>query len=292
MLSETMSYEKKFVSVKGKQIAYVEEGSGDPIVLLHGNPTSSFLWRNVIPELVESGRVIVPDLIGQGDSEKLPASEGPERYTLEVAYSYVDGLLESIGANENVTLVIHDWGTGVGFLWAMRHPAAVKGVAYMEGIVKPVSWSDWPESAVGIFKGFRSDKGEDLILNRNMFIEGVLPSSVIRPLSNTEMDAYRAPHLETDDRQPLLNWPRQIPIEGEPEDVVALVNEYGAFMAASDMPKLFINADPGSILVGAQREFCRSWPNQQEVTVKGLHFIQEDSPVEIGQAVANWLKAL
>lgn len=292
MLSETMSYEKKFVSVKGKQIAYVEEGSGDPIVLLHGNPTSSFLWRNVIPELVESGRVIVPDLIGQGDSEKLPANEGPERYTLEVAYSYVDGLLESIGANENVTLVIHDWGTGVGFLWAMRHPAAVKGVAYMEGIVKPVSWSDWPESAVGIFKGFRSDKGEDLILNRNMFIEGVLPSSVIRPLSNTEMDAYRAPHLETDDRQPLLNWPRQIPIEGEPEDVVALVNEYGAFMAASDIPKLFINADPGSILVGAQREFCRSWPNQQEVTVKGLHFIQEDSPVEIGQAVANWLKAL
>ena len=292
MLSETMSYEKKFASVKGKQIAYVEEGSGDPIVLLHGNPTSSFLWRNVIPELVESGRVIVPDLIGQGDSEKLPASEGPERYSLEVAYSYVDGLLESIGANENVTLVIHDWGTGVGFLWAMRHPAAVKGVAYMEGIVKPVSWSDWPESAVGIFKGFRSDKGEDLILNRNMFIEGVLPSSVIRPLSNTEMDAYRAPHLETDDRQPLLNWPRQIPIEGEPEDVVALVNEYGAFMAASDIPKLFINADPGSILVGAQREFCRSWPNQQEVTVKGLHFIQEDSPVDIGQAVANWLKAL
>ena len=292
MLSETMSYEKKFVSVKGKQIAYVEEGSGDPIVLLHGNPTSSFLWRNVIPELVESGRVIVPDLIGQGDSEKLPASEGPERYSLEVAYSYVDGLLESIGANENVTLVIHDWGTGVGFLWAMRHPAAVKGVAYMEGIVKPVSWSDWPESAVGIFKGFRSDKGEDLILNRNMFIEGVLPSSVIRPLSDTEMDAYRAPHRETDDRQPLLNWPRQIPIEGEPEDVVALVNEYGAFMAASDIPKLFINADPGSILVGAQREFCRSWPNQQEVTVKGLHFIQEDSPVEIGQAVANWLKAL
>ncbi|WP_279247489.1 haloalkane dehalogenase [Candidatus Litorirhabdus singularis] len=292
MLSETMSYEKKFAPVKGKKIAYVEEGSGDPIVLLHGNPTSSFLWRNVIPELVESGRVIVPDLIGQGASEKLPASEGPERYTLEVAYSYVDGLLESIGANENVTLVIHDWGSGVGFLWAMRHPAAVKGVAYMEGIVRPVSWSDWPESAVGIFKGFRSDKGEDLILNRNMFIEGVLPSSVIRPLSNTEMDAYRAPHLETDDRQPLLNWPRQIPIEGEPEDVVVLVNEYGAFMAASDIPKLFINADPGSILVGAQREFCRSWPNQQEVTVKGLHFIQEDSPVEIGQAVAAWLQTI
>jgi haloalkane dehalogenase len=292
VLSETMPYDKKFVTVNGKKIAYVEEGSGDPIVLLHGNPTSSFLWRNVIPELVQSGRVIVPDLIGQGDSEKLPASEGPDRYTLEVAYSYVAGLLETIGANEKVTLVIHDWGSGIGFLWAMRHPAAVKGVAYMEGIVKPVSWSDWPASAVGIFKGFRSDKGEDLILNRNMFIEGVLPSSVIRPLSDAEMDAYRAPHLEAEDRQPLLNWPRQIPIEGEPDDVVALVNEYGAFMAGSDIPKLFINAEPGSILVGPQREFCRSWPNQQEVTVKGLHFIQEDSPVEIGQAVAHWLRAL
>ena len=290
MLSETMPYEKKYASVNGRKIAYVEEGSGDPIVLLHGNPTSSFLWRNVVPELVDSGRVIVPDLIGQGDSEKLPASDGPGHYTLEVAYSYVDGLLETIGANENVTLVIHDWGSALGFLWATRHAAAVKGVAYMEGIVKPVSWADWPESAVGIFKGFRSEKGEDLILNRNIFIEGVLPTSVIRKLSEAEMDAYRKPHLQSDDRQPLLNWPRQIPIEGEPADVVALVNEYGAFMAGSDIPKLFINADPGSILVGPQREFCRSWPNQQEVTVKGLHFIQEDSPVEIGQAVANWLK--
>ncbi len=292
MLSETMPFEKKFATVHGKKIAYVEEGSGDPIVLLHGNPTSSFLWRNVVPELVGSGRVIAPDLIGQGDSEKLPASDGPERYSLEVAYRYVDGLLATLEANNNVTLVIHDWGSGIGFLWAMRHPAAVKGVAYMEGIVQPVSWSDWPESAAGIFKGFRSAKGEDLILNRNLFIEGVLPNSIMRKLSDTEMDAYRAPHLEPDDRQPLLNWPRQIPIDGEPEDVVALVNDYGAFMADSEIPKLFINAEPGSILVGPQREFCRSWPNQQEVTVKGLHFIQEDSPVEIGQAVADWLKTI
>ena len=292
MLSETMPYQKKSAAVNGKNIAYVEEGSGDPIVLLHGNPTSSFLWRNVVPELVESGRVIVPDLIGQGDSEKLPASDGPLRYTLEVAYDYVAGLLETIGADRNVTLVIHDWGSAIGFMWAMRHASAVKGIAYMEGIVMPVKWSDWPEGAVGIFQGFRSDKGEDLILNRNMFIEAVLPSSVMRELSTAEMDAYRAPHLQSDDRQPLLNWPRQIPIEGEPADIVALVDEYGAFMAGSEIPKLFINADPGSILVGAQREFCRSWPNQQEVTVKGLHFVQEDSPVEIGQAVASWLKTL
>jgi len=204
----------------------------------------------------------------------------------------VDGILESIFYNANVTLVIHDWGSGIGFLWAMRHAAALKGVAYMEGIVMPVSWDDWPEGAVGIFKGFRSEKGEDLILERNMFIEAVLPTSVIRTLTETEMDAYRAPHLEAEDRQPLLNWPRQIPIEGEPESVVALVTQYGQFMASSEVPKLFINAEPGSILVGKQREFCRSWPNQQEVTVKGTHFIQEDSPVEIGQAVANWLQAI
>lgn len=289
MLSETMPFTKKFATVDGKKIAYVEEGSGDPIVLLHGNPTSSFLWRNVVPELTGSGTVIVPDLIGQGDSEKLPASEGADRYSLEVAYRYVAGLLDTIGANSNVTLVIHDWGSAIGFLWAMRHANAVKGVAYMESIVCPVDWSDWPESAVGIFKGFRSEKGEDLILNRNMFIEGVLPGSVLRDLTQAEMDAYRAPHPTADDRQPLLNWPRQIPIDGEPEDVVALVKEYAAFMAASTFPKLFVNADPGSILVGKQREFCRSWPNQQEVTVKGSHFIQEDSPVEIGEAIKAWL---
>ena len=269
MISETMQYKKKFASVAGKQIAYVEEGSGDPIVLLHGNPTSSFLWRNIIPELTDLGRVIVPDLIGQGDSEKLSVTEGPDRYSLEVAYSYVNGLLETIGANTKVTLVIHDWGSGIGFLWAMRNPAQTKGIAYMEAIVKPMTWDDWHKDAVGIFKGFRSDKGEDLILNRNMFIEAVLPSSIMRKLSDEEMNAYRAPHLNSDDRQPLLNWPRQIPIEGEPEEIVTLVNDYGAFMTNSQMPKLFINAEPGSILTGRQRKFCRTWPNQQEVTVKG-----------------------
>lgn len=292
MINETMPYEKKFIDVESKKIAYIDEGHGDPIVLLHGNPTSSFLWRNIVPELLNSGRVIVPDLIGQGDSEKLPVSDGADRYSLEVAYKYVDGLLQNIGADKNVTLVIHDWGSGIGFLWAMRNPNAVKGVAYMEAIVKPMSWDDWPEGGVGIFKGFRSEKGEDLILNRNMFIEGVLPSSVIRELSENEMNAYRAPHLKEEDRQPLLNWPRQIPLEGEPKNVVSLVNDYGAFMSSSNIPKLFINADPGSILLGKQREFCRSWPNQKEVTVKGIHFIQEDSPVEIGQAVAEWLETI
>jgi len=287
-----MNYTKQFASVDGKQIAYVEAGSGEPIVLLHGNPTSSFLWRNVIPQLESSGRVIAPDLIGQGDSEKLPASDGPDRYSFEVAYRYLDGLLREIGADSNVTLVIRDWGSGLGFHWARNNPDAVRGIAYMEGIVCPIKWDDWPESARGIFKGFRSEKGEDLVLNRNMFVEGVLPSSVIRDLTETEMAAYRAPFATEDDRQPTLNWPRQIPIDGEPAHMVELVQDYGAFMAASDMPKLFINAKPGSILVGPAREFCRTWPNQKEVTVKGLHFIQEDSPVEIGQAVADWLKTI
>ena len=283
---------QQFADVNGKRIAYLEAGSGDPIVLLHGNPTSSFLWRNIIPELEGCGRVIAPDLIGQGDSEKLPTSEGTDRYSFEVAFEYLDGLLREISADLNVTLVIHDWGSGLGFHWARLNPESVKGIAYMEAIVMPLSWDDWPESARGIFQGFRSPKGEDLVLERNMFVEAVLPSSVIRDLTDQEMNAYRAPFDTPDNRQPTLNWPRQIPIEGEPAYMVDLVEAYGAFMAGSDIPKLFINADPGSILVGKQREFCRRWPNQLEVTVKGLHFLQEDSPQEIGQAIATWHAAL
>ena len=292
MLSETLNYPKQFAEVNGRKIAYVEAGEGAPIVLLHGNPTSSFLWRNVIPELENSGRVIAPDLIGQGDSDKLPASDGPERYSFEVAYEYLDGLLQAIGADTNVTLVIHDWGSALGFHWARMHPQAVRGIAYMEGIVMPVEWEDWPESARGIFQGFRSDKGEDLVLARNMFVEGVLPSAIIRTLTETEMDAYRAPFSTPDDRQPTLNWPRQIPISGEPAHMIELVSAYGEFMAGNDIPKLLVNADPGSIMIGRALEFCRSWPNQQEVTVKGAHFVQEDSPVEIGQAVAQWFATL
>jgi len=288
-----MPYEKKYQDVGGKKIAYVEAGEGDPIVLLHGNPTSSYLWRNVIPELEGKGRVIAPDLIGQGDSGKLPASDGPERYTFLSVYHYLDGLLQAIGAADKVTLVIHDWGSALGFYWAQQHPEAVRGIAYMEGIVCPVDWEDWPESARGIFQGFRSPKGEDLILQRNMFIEAVLPSSVMRGLGEEEMAHYRAPFTTPDDRQPTLSWPRQIPISGEPPEMVELVASYGQWLASNDtLPKLFINADPGSILTGKPREYCRSWPNQSEVTVSGTHFIQEDSPVEIGQAVAHWMDSL
>jgi haloalkane dehalogenase len=293
MTSAKMPYEKKFQPVNGKRLAYVEVGEGDPIVLLHGNPTSSYLWRNVIPELASSGRVIAPDLIGHGDSEKLPASDGAERYTFETAYHFLDGLLQSIGANKNVTLVIHDWGSALGFYWAQQHSNDVRGIAYMEGITCPLSWDNWPEGARGIFQGFRSKKGEELCLQRNMFIEGVLPSSVLRGLTDEEMKHYRAPFDTPENRQPTLNWPRQIPISGEPAHMVDLVDSYGQWMAGNtELPKLFINAEPGSILVGKARDFCRMWPNQTEVTVKGSHFIQEDSPAEIGQAVANWLTTI
>jgi len=293
MISAEMPYQKHYQDVNGKQIAYLDEGQGDPIVLLHGNPTSSYLWRNVVPELVDSGRVIVPDLIGQGDSEKLPASDGPDRYTFQVVYDYLDGLLTALGATENLTLVIHDWGSGLGFHWATKHPGAVRGIAYMEGIVMPVTWDDWPEGARGIFQGFRSPKGEDLVLERNMFVEGVLPSAVLRGLTEEEMAHYRAPFGTPDDRQPTLNWPRQIPIDGEPAHMVELVETYGRYMSSEDSPpKLFVNAEPGSILTGRARDYCRSWPNQTEVTVAGNHFVQEDSPVEIGRAVAEWMKGL
>ena len=292
MISADFPFEKQFKDVNGKRLAYVDVGEGDPIVLLHGNPTSSYLWRNVIPELEGCGRIIVPDLIGQGDSEKLPAGDGADRYSFQVAYDYLAGLLETLGLTENVTLVIHDWGSGLGFYWAMNHPDAVKGIAYMEAILKPMTWEDWPEGARGIFQGFRSEKGEDLILNRNMFVEGVLPSAVLRDLTEEEMANYRAPFATPDDRQPTLNWPRHIPLEGEPAHMIDLVTEYGNWMASNDIPKLFVNAEPGSILVGPQREFCRSWPNQSEVTVPGLHFLQEDSPEEIGQAVAGWLRKI
>ena len=288
-----MFFEKHFKVVNGKRLAYIEEGHGDPIVLLHGNPTSSYLWRNVIPELTASGRVIAPDLIGQGDSEKLSVSEGPGRYTFEVAYEYLVGLLSELDAEQNVVLVGHDWGSALGFHWARNHPDLVRGIAYMEALVSPVEWSEWPEAARGIFQGFRSEKGEDLVLTRNLFVEAVLPNSVIRKLTDEEMGHYRAPFPTPDDRQPTLNWPRQIPIDGEPVEMVQLVSEYGRWLEESvTLPKLFINAEPGSILVGRQREYCRSWPNQKEVTVPGKHFVQEDSPSRIGKAIAEWLKGL
>ena len=292
-ISADERYEKKSAEVLGKRMAYVEAGAGDPIVLLHGNPTSSYLWRNIIPHLEGLGRCIAPDLIGMGDSEKLDAP-GPDSYRFVEHRRYVDGLLEALGVTRDVIFVVHDWGSALGFDWASRHRDAVKGIAYMEAIVAPIeSWDSWPKAAKSIFQGFRSEKGEQMILEQNLFIEAVLPTSIIRKLSDEEMAVYRRPFASPgEDRRPTLTWPRQIPIAGEPADVAEIVADYASWLAESSVAKLFINAKPGAILRGTLRERCRAWPNQREVEVAGIHFVQEDSPDEIGQAIADWLKGI
>jgi haloalkane dehalogenase len=283
---------KKTVDVLDAQMAYHERGEGAPVLLLHGNPTSSYLWRDVIPELKGLGRLIVPDLIGMGDSGKLPNPDGGTyRFTTHRNYlaAFIDAV---IGHTQSVVLVVHDWGSALGFDWANHHRDRIRGIAYMEGIVRPVAgWEEWSAAATPIFQGFRSDKGEQMILERNMFVERVLPGSVLRKLTEAEMAEYRRPYPKPEDRWPTLTWPRQIPIAGEPADVVAIAADYSQWMTQNDVPKLFVNAEPGAILIGAPREFCRGWKNQTEVTVPGSHFIQEDSGPAIGRAVAGWIKA-
>ena len=284
-----MTATKQSARVHGLNMAYLDEGEGDAIVFLHGNPTSSYLWRNIIPHVSDLGRCIAPDLIGMGDSDKLPNC-GPESYRFVEHRKYLDALLEELDLGDRVVLVIHDWGSALGFDWAQRHQERVKGICYMEAIVRPVTWAEWPEAARGVFQGLRSPTGEAMILEKNLFVERVLPGSILRDLSDEEMAEYRRPFLEAGEgRRPTLTWPRQIPIEGEPEDVAQIAQDYADYLSASDVPKLLITAQPGAILIGEQLEFCRSWPNQREVSVRGSHFIQEDSPDEIGSALRDWL---
>jgi haloalkane dehalogenase len=283
---------KKTVDVLGARMAYHERGEGAPVLFLHGNPTSSYLWRDVIPELEGRGRLIAPDLIGMGDSAKLP-NPNSDTYRFTTHRDYLGAFIGAvIGDAESIVLVVHDWGSALGFDWANRHRDRVRGIAYMEAIVRPVaSWDEWSPQAVPIFQGFRSDKGEQMILDRNMFVERVLPGSVLRKLTEAEMTEYRRPFPTREDRWPTLTWPRQIPIAGEPADVVQIAQAYSQWLARCDIPKLFVNAEPGAILIGVPREFCRSWKNQTEVTVSGSHFIQEDSGPAIGRAVADWMEA-
>ena len=282
----------KYITVLGQQMAYVEMGSGDPIVFQHGNPTSSYLWRNIMPLVADQGRCIAIDLIGMGGSDKLQES-GPDRYTFDEHRRYFDGALEALGVDQRVILVMHDWGSALGFDWANRHRHAIKGLCYMEALVRPVSWSEWPEASAKVFQGFRSPAGEQMVLDKNIFVEKVLPGSILRTLSDEEMAVYRRPYLEAgESRRPTLSWPRQIPIDGEPADVVAVVQAYADWLTTSAAAKLFINAEPGAILVGEPREFCRGWPNQVEATVRGSHFVQEDSPQEIGAALSDWIETL
>jgi len=281
---------KKFVGVRGKRMAYVELGEGEPVFLfLHGNPTSSYLWRNVMPEVAGLGRCLAPDLIGMGDSDKL-ANPGPDTYRYGTHREFLWGLIDAaMGHDGPVVLVLHDWGSALGFDWANHHRDRVAGIVYMEAIVRPLDWTEWPEGSRRVFQGFRSEAGEEMVLDKNMFVERVLAASILRRLEPAEMVEYRRPFASSrEDRWPTLSWPREIPIDGQPEAVAKLVAGYADWMAENDVPKLFVNADPGAILVGEQREYCRGWRNQTEVTVAGSHFIQEDSGPEIGRAIVAW----
>lgn len=294
MISADFPFQKQRKQILGHEMAYVEVGQGDPIVFLHGNPTSSYLWRNVIPHLQPLGLCIAPDLMGMGDSDKLPDS-GPGSYRFVEQREYLDTLLEALNVRERVTLVLHDWGSALGFDWANRHRDAVKGIAYMEAIVRPQGWDHWDVMNMRPFlEALRSEAGEKMVLQENFFIEKILPGAVLRSLSSKEMAEYRRPFAEPGEgRRPTLTFPREIPIEGDPADTTAIVGAYADWLATSDVPKLFLKAEPGALLGnGANLDTVRKWPSQVEVTVKGVHFIQEDSPDEIGHAIANWMKSL
>jgi haloalkane dehalogenase len=289
-ISPADPYPRKRIAVAGTEIAYIDAGAGDPIVLLHGNPTSSYLWRNVIPHLAGLGRCLAPDLAGMGQSSKAP--DGSYRFVDHARY--LDGWFAALGLTQKIALVVHDWGSALGFYWACRNRAAVKGIAYMEAIVTPLRWDEWPENARNIFQLMRSPAGEELVLEKNIFVERILPGAILRELTEEEMAAYRKPWLEPgESRRPMLTWPREIPVDGAPADVTAIVNDYSQWLRTEPaLAKLFVNGEPGAILIGRQREYCRKWPNQSEVTVAGAHFIQEDSPHQIGEAIAGWFKTL
>ena len=288
-ISAVDPYERHRIPVLDSEMSYVDTGQGNPIVFLHGNPTSSYLWRNVIPHLEKHGRCLAPDLIGMGQSGKSPSGS----YRFVDHAHYLDAWFEALNLDKNVTLVTHDWGSALGFYWAYGNPERVKAIAYMEAIVQPLSWDMFPEISRPFFESLRSPEGENLILENNLFIEVVLPRSILRRLTDDEMEIYRRPYSEKgESRRPMLTWPREIPFDGKPIDVHDIVSSYAEWLQKTDIPKLFINADPGAILTGRQREFCRTWENQQEIIVKGNHFIQEDSPAEIGLAINTFLQQL
>jgi haloalkane dehalogenase len=291
MISATFPYQKKRRQVLGLEMAYVDEGQGDPIVFVHGNPTFSYIWRNIIPQVQSFGRCIAPDLIGMGDSQKLAAS-GPGSYSFVEHRRYLDALLEALGVHERVTFVGHDWGAALSFDWAYRHQDAVRGLAYMEAILEPSTWSEFPDVARERFQAFRSPAGEQIVLEQNSFIEFNLPRTIQRPLSQEEMDTYRRPFAEPGEgRRPMLSWARQLPIDGSPADVTEIVTAFGAWLSQSPIPKLYFKSEPGTASPKTVA-FCRSWPEQTEVAVRGHHTPQEDSPDEIGQALARWIPTL
>lgn len=287
-LSSTDNHPRKRIPVLDTEISYVDVGVGEPIVFLHGNPTSSYLWRNIIPFLARHGRCLAPDLVGMGQSGKSPK----DAYRFLDQARYLDAWFEALGLTENVVLVLHDWGSALGFYRAYRYPDQVLAIAYMEALVQPRKWEDFPHGRDAMFRALRSEKGEQMVLNDNFFVETVLPKSILRTLSDQEMEAYRTPFKNQAARLPTLIWPRELPIDGAPADVAELVECYAQWLSKSPIPKLLVSAEPGALLTGRALEFCRTWPNQLEVSVKGIHYIQEDSPIEIGTALQKFVLGL
>jgi len=285
--------DKKFIEIKGRKMAYIDEGEGAPIVFQHGNPTSSYLWRKVMPACVGLGRLIACDLIGMGDSEKLPNS-GPDRYTYAEQREYLFALWEELGLKRDVVLVIHDWGSTLGFDWAHQHADRVQGIAYMEAAPLPLTWSDFPdEMSRNVFKAFRSDAGEDMVLRDNIFVEAFLIEAEKQNLSEADKAEYRRPFLNAgEDRRPTLTWPRQISLDGSPSDVTKIVSDFSEWLKDSPVPKLWLRGDPGFITNGRLATFCGSLQNQTEIQVRGQHFLQESSGPEIGKAVADFVRVL
>ena len=287
-ISEVDLYERKRVQTLDSEMSYLDVGAGDPVVFLHGNGTFSYVWRNIIPYVKPLGRCLAPDLMGCGNSGKIPGSS----YRIVDQARYLDAWFEALDLGERITLVLHDWGGPLGFDWARRHQDQIKGIAYMETLVQPLNWDDWPEIRKDLFRQFRSPMGEEMVLRDNFFLE-TIQTRMLRNLTEKEMDTYRQPYLEPgESRRPTLTFTRECPIGGEPADVIEMINRCGEWLSASQLPKLFINAYPGSILTGRQRDFCRTWPNQKERTVQGIHYMQEDSPHQIGEAISDFLKSI
>lgn len=282
-------YESKFVDVLGSRMHYIDEGQGEPVVFIHGNPTSSYLWRNVIPFVTTGYRAIAFDLIGMGKSDKPDIA-----YTYQDHKRYVDGFIEKLGLR-NITFVIHDWGSVLGFDYSVHHENNVRGIAFMEALVPPAMPSPNPSSPTSSIGQFRTPElGEKLVLGENAFVEKVIPAGVIRQLTQEEMNVYRAPYPTPASRKPTLVWPRELPIQGTPARNVEVVNAIGAWMKTTPIPMLHLWGRPGAL--NSERvavEFVKRVRNIQSTFVGPCrHYLQEDQPEMIGRAVADWRRRL
>ncbi len=284
-ISTKMPYKTKFVTVYGSKMAYVEAGQGDPILFLHGNPTSKYLWRNIMPWLENQGRVIAPDLIGMGESDKPDID-----YRYHDQYKYLLGFIDALELT-NITLVLHDWGSGLGFNFAAQNPDRIKAIAFMEALVQPRTWEDFPPDFRRAFKLMRAPGiGWLMISVANGFIKQMLPQAIVRELSETEKAVYAGPFPTIGSRKPLLQFPRDVPIDGQPADVHSIISNYSQWLQQTEIPKLFFYASPGAIIDAEVADWVKqSFPNLTSYDMgAGIHFVQEDNPHFIGEKLAEW----